>query len=219
MESGIPHDSPAGDFFFRQFELRFDQHDHISVFFQQSKNGREDGSQRNKTDIRDRQRKSFWEIGRLEVAGVDALGGDDAGVLADFPVELAVADIVGVDAGGTVLQEAVGEAPRGGSDVDAGAPGGIDAEGRQGGFQFQPATADEFFLGFHGDGGFGRYFCPGFRRGFPVHQNLARQNQALGFFSRFSQASFDEKLVEPDFFVVVMSGHFVDTSGNSRFLP
>ncbi len=55
----------------------------------------------------------------------------DAGVAADFPVELAVAHVDGVHLRRAVLEQAIGEAPGGCADVEAERARGIDAERRE----------------------------------------------------------------------------------------
>ena len=68
-------------------------------------------------------------MGGLEVAGVDALHDDDAGIGAEGPGELAFADVDGVDAGGAALEEDVGEAAGGRADVEGDPAVNGNAEG------------------------------------------------------------------------------------------
>jgi hypothetical protein len=58
-------------------------------------------------------------IGGRQVARVEFLPDDDARILADFPIELAVADIQRVNAGRAMLEQAIGEPARGRADVHA----------------------------------------------------------------------------------------------------
>ena len=66
------------------------------------------------------------KLARLQVARVAALEHGDALVVANPPVELAVADVDGHDLGGTRLQQAVGEAPGRRADVEAAPAGDFD---------------------------------------------------------------------------------------------
>ena len=58
-------------------------------------------------------------LGRGEVERVGAFDEDDARVVAEFPGKLAVGGVDGVDLGGAVLEQAVGEAAGGGAEVGA----------------------------------------------------------------------------------------------------
>ena len=68
------------------------------------------------------------QVGGLQRARVEALDHGHARVLAQAPVELAVGDVDRGDALGAALQQAVGEAAGRGADVEAVAPGDVDAE-------------------------------------------------------------------------------------------
>ena len=54
-------------------------------------------------------RSAVQEHRRLKIARVHAFAHDDARIVAEFPVELARADVDGIDARSTVLQQAIGE--------------------------------------------------------------------------------------------------------------
>ncbi len=54
---------------------------------------------------------------------------DDPRIVSELLVELAVADVDGIDAGGPALEEAIREAAGRGTRVEADEPGGVDAEG------------------------------------------------------------------------------------------
>ena len=82
------------------------------------------------------------ELAGGEEAGVGALKEGDAGVGAEFVVDLAVAGVDGEDGGGAVLEHAVGEAAGGGSDVGAGEAGEGEVPGGEGGFELEAAAGD-----------------------------------------------------------------------------
>ena len=72
---------------------------------------------RNEADIADRQIDWLAEIGQFEISGVEAFVHDDARIAAQLPVELAGADVDGMDARRAVLQQAIGEAACGGTEI------------------------------------------------------------------------------------------------------
>ena len=67
------------------------------------------------------------EVAERQVARVEALDDDDARVVAELPVQLAVADVERDDARGAALQQHVGEAAGGCADVEALASANLDA--------------------------------------------------------------------------------------------
>ena len=72
-------------------------------------------------------------LGEVEgVAGVELFDDDDAEIVTEFLVELAVSDVDGVDLLRAALEEAVGEAAGGGADVEPGHSRGVDSEGVEG---------------------------------------------------------------------------------------
>ena len=78
----------------------------------------------------------------LKRARVDAFVQHHARVGAQFPIELAGADIDGVNARGAGLQQGVGEAAGGGADIEADLAGDVDGEVAQRAGQFEAAAAD-----------------------------------------------------------------------------
>ena len=72
---------------------------------------------------------------------------DDAAVLAEFPGELALADIHGKNFGRAVLQQAVGEAAGGRAEVERDQAGHVQLKMLQRVFEFVAAAADVFFAG------------------------------------------------------------------------
>ncbi len=72
-----------------------------------------------------------------------ALHADDARILAQRFGQLASAHVDGIDTHRTALQEAVGEAARGGADVEADPLGRVDPEGIEGAGQLLAAPGHE----------------------------------------------------------------------------
>src|SRR5690606_29884145 len=83
------------------------------------------------------------EVAGLEVAGVGFFEICDAGIVTEFGMELAVADVDAGGGGGSGLEGAIGEAAGGGADVEEVAAAAIDGEGGEGAFEFFAAAADE----------------------------------------------------------------------------
>jgi hypothetical protein len=130
------------------------------------------------------------------VPGILAFHDDDPGVLAEFPGELATADIDGEDTQRSVLQEAIREAAGGGAEVDGGEAFGLNAESGEGVFEFMPTATDEAFGGVERDvvvrvGG-----ASGLVGGEAVDADGAGEDEALGFFPAFGEAEVNEGLVE-----------------------
>ncbi len=140
--------------------------------------------------------KRLGEGGGRKVACVAAFHDHDARVLAELPGQLAAADVDGEDAGGSVLEEAVGEAAGGRAEVDGGEAGGVDVESLESVFQLVTAAADEAFGGVEADGVLGAEAASGFIGGVSVDANGAGEDEALGFFPGLAESEVDEGLVE-----------------------
>ena len=97
---GVANDAAGADVFAGEFELGLDE---------------DEGHE-------------FGDIGGGHVADVEVFAADDAGVIAEFPDELVGSNIVGVDARGAVLEEAVGEAAGGGTNIKGDEAGDVDLE-------------------------------------------------------------------------------------------
>jgi len=76
----------------------------------------------------------FRKVMRAEFAGV-ALDGNNASVLCELPVELIDVHVQGVDAGGSVLEQAIGEPAIGSADVQASATGRVNRKVFEGAFE------------------------------------------------------------------------------------
>ena len=79
-------------------------------------------------DIEDREVDHFGHVIGAEVADIELLPADDAGIAAQLPDELIGADVEGVNFRRPVLQQAVGESAGAGADIHAGESGRMDAE-------------------------------------------------------------------------------------------
>ena len=83
----------------------------------------------------------------VRVARVEVLDDDDARVVAQLPVQLAVADVERDHACGAALQQHVGEAAGRCADVEALAPANLDLKGVECVRELQSAAADIGVIG------------------------------------------------------------------------
>ena len=81
------------------------------------------------------------KIAGLKIARVHAFADDHARIVAQFPVELAVADVDRLDSRRAALQQAIGESAGGRAHVQADAPAHVDLEMIQRRGQLEPAAA------------------------------------------------------------------------------
>ena len=135
---------------------------------------------------------------RVEVARVHLLLDDHARIVAQFPIELAGADIDGVDARRAALQQAIGEAAGGGADVEADLARDIDREMIERGFQLESAAADVARLREQFDLARRVDVRAGLVGLLPVDQHLAGQDQRLRFLARFGEAALDHEQIQPE---------------------
>ncbi len=119
MKCRIPHDTAFADLTLADLELGLDQRQDGGVLLHKLKDSRYDDSEGNKRNV-DRD-----EVDRLadgfkgQVANVGPFDDSNARVLSQFPSQLAIADIDGVNLARTVLEQAVGEAARGRAHIEA----------------------------------------------------------------------------------------------------
>ena len=139
----VANDSSFADLAFPHFELGLYQDNHFarpaSKMRQRPRQNHGDGDE---ADIANRQVDGSPMSARRQIARVHAFVHDHARIVAQFPVELAGADVDGVHARGAALQQAIGEAAGRGADVEADFARHVDAEMIERRFQLQAAAAD-----------------------------------------------------------------------------
>ena len=69
-----------------------------------------------------------WQVGERKPSDVVTFEDDDPRVASELPVELSAADVHRDDLCGSSLEQHVGKAPRGGTNVERGPPANLDAE-------------------------------------------------------------------------------------------
>jgi hypothetical protein len=192
VDSGITDDAAAGDIGGAGFELWFEENDAGGAGLDAMLDGGEDLLKGDEGEVGDEEVDGgkFWKV-----AGVGAFKEGDAGVFAQFLMQLGAADVDGEDGGCAVLEEAIGEAAGGCAEVHAAEAGDIDGEGFECALEFLAAAGDVAFglkefkggvWGEHG-GGFDEDGGPG--------ADAAGHDEALGAFTGVYEAAFDEEEV------------------------
>jgi hypothetical protein len=103
----------------------------------------------------------------------------------------------GVDAGGALLEETVGETAGGRTDIESYAALGVDAKIVESAFELETATADVFLeAGMDFDAGSGANALAGFVGFFAVDLDFTGQNHGLRFLARVGEAAFDHGEIE-----------------------
>ncbi len=184
---------------FAGFKLRFDQRDDFAVRPNKATAaGRIFRSEMNEQSI-DRQVGGSEWLGKLrggEVAGVGFFHDHDPAVLAEFPGELALADVHGKNLGRAVLEQAIGETAGGSAEVDGGESGHVQLEMAEGVFQLVAAAADVFFGGRQCQRVIRLDGIAGFVGALGVDADLSGEDGAFGAFTAFAKAAFHQCLVE-----------------------
>ena len=118
-------------------------------------------------------------------------------VAAELVCDLSIAGVDGQHRRRTVLQEAVGKAARGGTDICACQVLHVQMPGFQCALELKAATGDiAQILAQHADGGIGRNRRSRLVELLLVNQHPARKNEGLGTLPRSGQAAFYQQLVE-----------------------
>jgi len=144
----VANHSSLAHFVLPHLELRLDQGDDIPVRLQERASGWKQLLEAYEGSIDDDEVDRFWEVDRFEMPCVRSLHHHDTLILPKLVVELAVADVDREHLGGASLQEAIGEAARGGAEVRDAAFGRIVAKGVECACQLDASARDEWVVGF-----------------------------------------------------------------------
>ena len=112
-------------------ELRLDHHEGVEARRGAGQQRGQHLAQRDEGEVGHDEVGRVGQVLRAQRARVRALEHRDTVVRAQAPVQLAVGDVDRDDVRGAALQQAVGEASRGGAGVQAAAPGGVHARARR----------------------------------------------------------------------------------------
>ena len=128
---------------------------------------------------------------------VEVLDDDDARIVAELPVDLAVPDVEGDDPDSAALQQDVGEAARGRADIERLASVDRNTEGVQRVGELDPAAAHVGMIG-RDDGDSRRWLDlgAGLCVRLPVDTDLAGEDQRACPFTGWREAPFDDELIQ-----------------------
>src|SRR5581483_10876591 len=192
----VAHNAAFAHVFASDFELRLDENEYCLRFagrdYSRKNKGR--GDERH---VHDDEVDRLRHICGAEIASVRFLMKFDARVVPEFHVDLAIASVDGDHTRGSVLEETVGEAPGGGTDVHAGGAANIDVPMLEGALEFESAAADitkivaEQTDGRIGINGGARLFNLLF-----VDEDAAGDDQRLGALAGRSESAVGNELVE-----------------------
>jgi hypothetical protein len=132
------------------------------------------------------------------MARVGPFHDDDARVLAEFPRDLAPANVHREDPGRAVLEQAIGEAAGGSAEVNGRQPARIELEMAQTVFELESPAADIAFRDGQGQFVLRFYRIAGLPGGLAPVEDLAGQNGPLRLFAGRAKAALDEGLVQAE---------------------
>ena len=142
VDTRIADDSALADFGAFGLELGFDQQECPAAGFEQTGCGGKNLAQRNEGDVR---RQDVGLLGDLfggQVTGVGPFQADDAWIIPDLGMQLAVPDIHGVDAARAVLEYDIGESAGRCAQIKGNRALERGAERLDSGQEFEGAAAD-----------------------------------------------------------------------------
>ena len=181
-------------------ELGLDQRQESTGRIQQFNRRGEDAAQGDKRAVDDDEVgviEGWREGGTGEVAGVDPFHDCHARVAAQAPGQLTATDIHSVDPGRPMLEEAIGEASGGGSEVDGDKTLDVELEMAERVFEFDAAAADVTFGGEEIDLILRSGGSAGFVGDLMIELDEAGEDEAAGLFATGAEAAGDEGLVQP----------------------
>jgi len=190
------HDSAGVNLLAAQFELRLDKDEKAGAGLCHGYCGRDYLPDRDERNINHHDVDAFGKVFNPQFARIP-LDWNNAGILAQLPVELFDVYVEGVDTFGALLEQAICEAAVRSADIEANAPRGLNRKVFQRAFKFRPAAADELL---HPADDFdARIFRDGHTGLFhslAVHLNFTGENHSHGSLRRCGAASLDEKKIE-----------------------
>ena len=143
MDGTVPDDAVLAHILPPGLELGLDEAEHLTpILLQQVLDGGQDNTKGDEADVDDTQIQGLTDVLGGHIADVGALHDHDPGIVADLPVQLAVAHIDGKDLCRTLLEQAIGEAAGGAAGIGADEARGVNTEVPQCLFQLQATAAD-----------------------------------------------------------------------------
>jgi hypothetical protein len=114
---GGSHNAAFADPSFANFKLWLDERNHFSAWLKQYFHGREYQFKRDKRDVDCGKTYTGWKSANLEKTNVGSFENNDARMVSQLPIQLAVAHIHRIDSRGAMLQQAIGKSAGGRADV------------------------------------------------------------------------------------------------------
>src|SRR5262245_23343179 len=142
VQVGIADDAAFADLAGADLELRLDERDELRDGRCKRERCRQHDLEADEAGIADDPIDGVRDVPAREMARIGALEDDDAGVLAQLPGQLPVADVDGVDLGGAPGQQHVSKAAGRGADVEPDAAARIDGEMIEGVGELEAAAGD-----------------------------------------------------------------------------
>ena len=202
VRGGVADDAAFADALAAGFELGLDEKHCVygGPFRERCEDRRKHEGRGDKGHVHRKEGNTRRQVAGVKKAGVGALHEGHAGIVAERLGDLAVAGIDGEDAGGAVLEHAVGEAAGGGTGIQTKAAGEVDVPVVKGGFELESAATDVAQIGAEeangdivGDGVtrlVGLLF---------VDEDAAGEDEGLSAFACRDESAFDEKFVQTGF--------------------
>ena len=205
MHGRVAHDAFFPHALAARFKLRLYQRDNPPRRAQNSAQGGKDEPNGNEGYVHHAQGRRFGEVRRRQVARVGALHDGDARVVAQLPVQLAVAYVDGVHPPRARAQQHVGKAAGGRTHVHGHCVPDVKLKDLHGLLQLQPAAAD---IGerraAHRQLVRGRNLLGRLARPLPAHEDAAGENQGLRFFPALRKPARDQRRIQPFLIVHAM---------------
>ena len=190
----LANDTALTDGLAARLELRLHERDDVAAVAQLLERGRQGQTQRDKGNVRDDEVHTL--IDRDALPRVHALVHDDAGILAEAPVQLTLSHVDRVDPERPALQQDIGEAPGRGADIDRDLPRDVKPQHVERARELVAATRDvpRAFLD-------GELRILGHGRSRPIDAaaidtDHAGKDEGLGALAARSELTLHQKLVE-----------------------
>ena len=201
MCGGVPDDAAFADVLASGLKLRLDENNHFERRSPGTKgvdDGRQDEGSGDEGDVHGKEGNARGKISGVQIAGVGALHEGHTGVAPQGVGNLSVTGVDGEDAGGSVLEHAVGEASGRRSDIETESAGEVDIPVIQRGFEFEAAAADvaEILAKQAQRCGF-RDAVAGFVDFLLVNQNTTGEDDGLSTLASRGKSPLYEQLIEP----------------------
>src|SRR5579863_8219029 len=196
MQLRIAHDAALADLAAPDFELGLHQDHQFSARGEQRHDGRDQQRGGNEAGVAHGQVEPHWKILGSKISRVHAFADHHAWVVAQLPIELAVANVDRPHARCAALEQAIGEAAGGGADVETNAALDVDGPMIESRRQLVTAAADEGHALKQLDLSIAGHAVAGLFGFLAVEEHVPGENQSLRLFARIGQTAINQDLIE-----------------------